>query len=64
MFEYGISGKILTELATLEGVWFIVLEYIAERTLIDVIKSFNKLTEETACFFFNQMLSVLKYINS
>lgn len=64
MHEYGINAKIVTDVTTLEGVWFIVLEFIAERTMIDVIKQFNQLHEKTACFFFNQMVSVLKYIQS
>jgi len=38
MYEYGIDGKIVGESVRMEGVWFIVLEYISERTMVDLIK--------------------------
>eukprot|EP00347_Sterkiella_histriomuscorum_P018493 403345305 len=60
---YGIQGQLVNDLTTMDGIWFIVLEYISERTMIDVIKQFGQLEEKTACFFFSQMLSVLNYIN-
>jgi serine/threonine protein kinase len=38
MFEYGIDGMLKTEYEDLPNIWFIVLEYISERTLVDLVK--------------------------
>jgi len=38
MYEYGIDGKIVSPSITLEGIWFIALEYISERTLVDLVQ--------------------------
>jgi serine/threonine protein kinase len=64
MYDYGIDGKIVGENVRMEGVWFIVLEYISERTMIDLIKQQGCMTEEVACFYFSQMIDVLIYIKS
>jgi hypothetical protein len=38
MYDYGIDGKIKGEYTNLENVWFIVLEYVSTRTLVDLVK--------------------------
>lgn len=64
MYEYGIDGVVESELTTLNGIWFIVLEYISERTLVDLVKQNSYLSEEAAKYFFRQMIDTLIYINS
>lgn len=64
MFEYGIDGKIVGESVNLQGIWFLVIEYISECTLVDLIKQHSCLTEDVAKYFFMQMLDTLIYIKS
>ena len=53
MYEYGITGKIVgAPGGDIEGLWFIALEYISERTMVDVIKQYSCLNEKQACYFF------------
>ena len=52
MYEYGIDGLVETDVGTLTDIWFIVLEYINNRTLIDLVKEHKMLDEEAAKFFF------------
>ena len=46
------------------GIWFIVLEYIEEGNLIDLVARMQGLQEDLARYFFVQILSVLTYISS
>jgi serine/threonine protein kinase len=64
MYEYGIDGKVVGDSVNIGGIWYIVLEYISERTLVDLIKEHGYLREEVAKFFFVQMIDTLLYINS
>ena len=64
MYEYGIEGKLVSDMVTLTDIWYIVLEYISERTLVDLVKMHGSLDEYTAKFFFRQMIHTLVYINS
>jgi serine/threonine protein kinase len=41
-----------------------VLEYISERTLVDLVKEHSFLDESIAKYFFSQMIDTLNYINS
>jgi serine/threonine protein kinase len=41
-----------------------VLEYISERTLVDLVKQNGFLDEDIAKYFFRQMIETLIYINS
>ena len=52
MYEYGIDGKIQTATSSLSDIWFLVLEYISERTLVDLVKEQGALSEELAKYFF------------
>lgn len=52
MYDYGIAGKIVSSCTTLNDVWFIVLEYISERTLVDLVKEQGSLEEDIAKYFF------------
>lgn len=52
MYDYGIDGKIVGEHATLDGIWFLAIEYISERTLVDLIKMHGRLSEDVSKFFF------------
>lgn len=63
MYEYGIEGVVQTDQGVLSDIWFIVLEYISNRTLIDLIKEYKMLDEEAAKYFFRQMIDTLLYIN-
>lgn len=45
MYEYGIDGVIRLPHELLRNVWFIVLEYVPERTLSDLIKTFGIIIE-------------------
>lgn len=64
MYEYGIKGVIVGEGIYLEGLWFIVLEYISERTMFNLIKCKGYLRESIARYFFKQMINTLIFINS
>ena len=64
IYDYNIDGVVKTETATLTYVWFIVLEYISQRTLVDLIKQNGIPNEETANYFFKQMIETLIFINS
>jgi serine/threonine protein kinase len=48
----------------LVDIWFIVLEYVSERTLVDLVKQNSFLSEEVVKYFFEQMIDTLLYINS
>ena len=63
MYEYGIDGKIQTATSSLSDIWFLVLEYISERTLVDLVKEQGALSEELSKYFFFQMIDTLLYIN-
>lgn len=63
MYEYGINGRIVGDRVDLPDLWFLVLEYISECTLITLVKFNDRLSEENAKYFFYQMISTLKYIN-
>ena len=52
MYEYGIDGKIQTATSSLSDIWFLVLEYISERTLVDLVKEQGALSEELSKYFF------------
>jgi serine/threonine protein kinase len=52
LYEYGINGKIKSEHGDIEDVWYLVLEYISERTLVDFIVSYGGVMEEYARYFF------------
>ena len=52
LYEYGIDGSIVTATSTLNDIWFLVLEYISERTLVDLVKEQGSLSEELAKYFF------------
>ena len=64
MYDYGIEGQIYNKNNTLHDIWFIVLEYISERTLVDLVKEHSFLDENVAKYFFAQMIETLIYINS
>ena len=64
MYEYGIDGKITGDYINMEGIWFIVLEYVSTRTLVDLVKEHDSLKEEVAKNFLQQMIETLLYINS
>ena len=64
MYDYGIEGTIYSKNSTLHDIWFIVLEYISERTLVDLVKEHSFLDENVAIYFFAQMIETLIYINS
>lgn len=48
----------------MHDIWFIVLEYISEQTLVDLINELGCLNEGIAKYFFAQMINTLIYINS
>lgn len=48
----------------MEGIWFIVLEYVSTRTLVDLVKENDSLGEEVAKNFLKQMIETLIYISS
>lgn len=52
MYDYGIEGKIYSKNSNLVDIWFIVLEYISERTMVDLVKEHSFLSEEIAKYFF------------
>ena len=64
MYEYGIDGKITGDYINLEDIWYIVLEYVSQRTLVDLVKENEMFREEIAKYFFEQMIETLRYINS
>ena len=52
MYDYGIEGTIYSKSSNLVDIWFIVLEYISERTLVDLVKEHSFLDENIAKYFF------------
>jgi serine/threonine protein kinase len=46
MYEYGIDGKISGDYINMDGIWFIVLEYVSTRTLVDLVKEHDSLRED------------------
>jgi hypothetical protein len=52
MYDYGIDGSISGEYVNLDGIWFIVLEYISERTFVDLVKLHGGLREDVTKYFF------------
>lgn len=64
MYDYGIDGKIRGEHINLDGIWFIVLEYVSTRTLVDLVKENDCLKEDIAKNFLQQMIETLLYIAS
>ena len=52
LYDYGIDAKIVSPTSNLQDIWFLVLEYISERTLVDLVKEQGFLSEELAKYFF------------
>lgn len=52
LYDYGIDAKIASSTSNLQDIWFLVLEYISERTLVDLVKEQGFLSEELAKYFF------------
>jgi serine/threonine protein kinase len=48
---YGDKGKIETNSISMEGVYFIVLEYIGNQTLMNLVHEFKHLDEEVVKYF-------------
>lgn len=59
MFDYGIDGTLETNVSTLKGVWFIVLEHIPGGTILSLVKELGYINESIAQYFIRQIIHAL-----
>lgn len=64
MFEYKLDGEFISETSHMTGIWFIVMEYISETTLINLVVSAEGMKPEMAKKYFKEMIDTLIYIKS
>lgn len=64
MYDYGITGRIESDAGLIDNIWYLIMEYVSERTLVDLIVTYGGVQEEYVRYFFRQIVDTLLYIKS
>ena len=64
MTEFKIDGELVSPTVHMKGIWFIMLEYVSETTMINMVVTGEGMKLEIAKKYFKEMLNTLLYIKS